>query len=321
MYIHRAVIDANVINARQSIPAMNDLEALHRAGVLEICQTSVLPVEFMNAPTLQRSKATIYEVLGGPNWIGHSELTVGAGRRSRFDDIYYAVFGRPWRKVGPSQDEIDSNALRDAIHVDISWINRVDFFLTNDGAILRSRDQLYAVGIDVRIQRPEECLAELTHHFLGAFGTVEPEALAERLRRLPPILLGSNASAHWSFRDTESGETLLEAGTDGNTVSVACKLYDSTGDFVVCLVANQALRVERDDLFVWVRGTETRPSILLGDQRCDRFAAAYRGEVLLSGRICPSGHALIEGKFHNSAGRLVLSIDRAGMSLTGAAMN
>ena len=299
---------------------MNRLEALEQAGVLEIYQTSVLPIEFNNAPLLQKHKAAVYEVLGGANWINHSELTINVGRASRFDDIYHTTFGKFWRKRGPFQNEFDAQSLRDAIHLDICWIDRVDFFLTNDKRIRQCRERLSAAGFDVFIQQPEECLAQLTTYFVGVCGTSDPVVLAEELRRLPPILLGSNACAQQSFQDVEVGETFLEVRAEGGNVAIWCKLHDSKGQPVIAFAANRAFSVERDEVGVYVRSTEARPSILLGDQRCDRFTVACQGQVYLSGRVCPSGHVLLEGQFHSANGRLVLSIDKANLRLTNAVM-
>src|SRR4051794_4705993 len=97
MYIHRIVIDANRINTRNDLPAMNRLEQFHDANIVELLRTSTLAVEF--APWKQGlEKALKYTELGGHlvyaavnNQIPDSQW--GSGRDSRFVELNTLIFG------------------------------------------------------------------------------------------------------------------------------------------------------------------------------------------------------------------------------------
>ena len=125
MYIHRAVIDTMIVGLTGN--AMKKLEAFEKAGILEICQTSVLPIEQTSPPHKKISEK--YEILGGTNWIEHTTLSVETGRRSNFKKIYNSVFGKFWKRGGSRGEIIHQNSFRDAVHLDICWINQVDLGL------------------------------------------------------------------------------------------------------------------------------------------------------------------------------------------------
>jgi hypothetical protein len=136
MYIHRVVIDANRINTRGAIEAMNRLETFHDAGLVEIFQTSTLPVEFRSWPR-GIDKARNYTVIGGNSMVyltdsnvADSSLGAGAGE-SRFMEIHDVVFGAP-----ASAEDVRVGNMRDALHIDQADQHDADFFVADDGAIL-----------------------------------------------------------------------------------------------------------------------------------------------------------------------------------------
>jgi hypothetical protein len=77
------------------------------------------------------------------------------GCESRFMEIHRIVFGEP-----ASAEKKRINDMRDALHIDLANQQDVDFFITDEKAILRAAPGLAANGIHTRICTAENCAAE-----------------------------------------------------------------------------------------------------------------------------------------------------------------
>ena len=64
MYLLRLVVDANCLNAKGRIPAMNELQLYHEAGAIEFIVTSTLAAE-VDRESCQAVKARTYQSVGG----------------------------------------------------------------------------------------------------------------------------------------------------------------------------------------------------------------------------------------------------------------
>ncbi len=64
MYQLRLVVDANCLNAKGRLPAMNELQRYHEAGAIELIVTSTLAAE-VDRDSSQAAKARAYQSVGG----------------------------------------------------------------------------------------------------------------------------------------------------------------------------------------------------------------------------------------------------------------
>lgn len=331
LYIYRIVIDANVINARGKVPAMPELESFFDLGVIEILKTSALGIELQGYKP-GKEKAKSYGTIYGDNWLGHVQPSVWAGRKSNFKTIYETLWGKMWKKGGASRDRIHHQSLRDAIHLDICWINQVDFFVTDEKAIIARREALYAQGFDVKIVRPLECLACIKDDFQQDFGTDNVTIISKRIQETRRILLGSNSCEVAFIQDLETGETLFRTHWIDGQLHIEANLYDSSGAAVAKLRPHQQPEILYPDVslssqdggprvFYIINPAIPCPKIeqylRIGNDPSSQFVIVKRGEIILSGHIVPTGHVLFEGKFFNARGVVVAEIEKKSLKYYG----
>jgi hypothetical protein len=232
MYIHRVVIDANRINARRGIDAMNRLEEYHKVGAIELLQTSTLPIEFLTAAALQRNKAREYDVIGGSSLVYLTNSNVAdaypgtSGRESRVWEIQRLVFGT----VTFATESIRVQSQRDCLHLDQAWQHGADYFITDDKKLRDGASALAAAGINLRVCTAEDCKDNITEYFSRHYGTSEPSSLASLLSNEGPILVGSNSTAGVSFRDGTSGEELLAFDLSEIRINVRATIRSPVGE-------------------------------------------------------------------------------------------
>jgi len=332
LYIYRMVIDTNCINARGTLPEMNELESFFKLCIIEIVKTSALTIEIQGYSE-GREKAKSYGTLYGDVWIDHTEKwSLGVGRKSNFELIYRTLWGKKWKKGGVSQDEIHKQSLRDAIHLDICWINRADFFVTNEKAIIGKREELYRQGFDVKIVTPAECIACVTATFKQDFGTDDVALISKRIHDAHPILLGSNECRVAFIQDPKTGETLFRTHWIDNQLHIEANIYDSTGVALVRLKPKHEPVVLHADAAVGLHNVGSKTFYIInpetpnplveqylriGDSPASQFAVEKGGEIFLSGHIVPSGHIVFEGMFFNDRGELVAEIEKKSLKYFG----
>src|SRR5687767_4687198 len=135
MYIHRIVFDANQIGDDR--PGIDQLASYDDAGLIELLQTSTLPVEFRTWEQ-GRLRTKQYPVIGGSALVyvagtNTPDAQPGtAGGESRFIEIQNKIFGQD----GTSEKK-RLHDTRDALHLNQATQHDVDFFITNDIRILR----------------------------------------------------------------------------------------------------------------------------------------------------------------------------------------
>ena len=186
MYIYRIVIDTNRINARGNCKAMNRLEELHKAGVVEIFQTSTLKTELIPYPP-GLEKAKDYTTIGGGNsWQlpGNNMLVSNGGTpsiESQVMQIQNIIFGQHKRFI--------RNNFIDALHIDQANQNDADFFVTDEKKILNSASRLSEAGIRTHICTDKFCETEILKYFELHYKTSDAQRLSELLQETGPILL------------------------------------------------------------------------------------------------------------------------------------
>jgi hypothetical protein len=315
MYIHRIVIDANQINTRGKLEAMNQLEALHNAGVVEIYQTSTLQYEFQKW-TPGKNKAKQYTVISGNihflSNVGNFPYCVPgtSGCDSKFHEILREVFGS-----FSSDKEKPDHDMRDALHIDQANQHDADFFITDEKAILRSASALYDLGITPKICSAEDCLSTITAYFNKSYGTSDLLALTHRLNQEGPIFLGSNICANTAIMDLKSNEILLAFKITNSGVIIKSTIRAEDGTRLLDIEPNQPFSFTAPGAEI---SMETGPApILLGEQYCRSFAITASGYPRLAGRMLKNGRLLIyTASLFNKAGHRVLHIERDSIALS-----
>lgn len=333
MYIPRYVIDANVINSRGGLEAMNELERLHRIRVIELLKTTTLDAEFRLAPP-QQEKAENYRILGsaGPAYFTGGRLPDamwGAPpRASRFSEIHNVVFGRPF--PANTVDDNNKRSIRDALHLDQCWSNMADAFITNDRAILNSRDELLALGFDFEIQNPEECLVSTRRALEGWYGSIDEPNLLRAIGDLSrPILIGSNSSGPLSI-STDALGPLLALGLGEDHLTLEAHLRDEKGSPLVCCMPNKKTEFHERSIAIKSCVINAAPNIVLGCHPVEHFSVVrvavdsppgwqQSDKVLLAAFVARSGHFVFyHGEFRDADGRIVATISKQHLRLTGA---
>jgi hypothetical protein len=318
MYIHRIAIDANRINARGGIPEMTVLERYHDAQVIEIVQTSTLKADFLTGPAMYREKAAKYRTIGssGDFYVGDgsvADAVPGAtGTDSRWSEILRIIF--PKRAANPSvQDR------RDALHVDQAMQNAVDWFVTEDDAIIQAQPNLLAAGIDLRIGDAPNVLAAIEGYFQSRHGTLDVDVLRTELIRdfhSHPVIVGSNCVGIWELTDPTSGESVFFTRVVGDLLGIGAVLRDSNGQRLVTIEPGAAPKFECPGPSLILMGGESH--LLVGEQPCMNFAVSFEGRTMLEGRVARSGHIVISrGFFRSSTGATLATINRESLTLRG----
>lgn len=149
----RIVIDANCINARNSLPAMTELENLHNKGIVRIEKIDVLDTEFQFPKTfrLGLKKSSNY----------NENIGLGVWDNSRWDHCFWAsdddeekltkLLSALWGEK--KRSEYSKNEIRDVMHILTAIRSGADFFVTNEKILLEKGKFL-----EIKVCSPEECL-------------------------------------------------------------------------------------------------------------------------------------------------------------------
>lgn len=323
MYVHRIIIDANQINTRGGILAMNSLEALHAVGLVEIYQTSTLPIEFHNWER-GRTKASNYTVVGGSNMTflasgGRPDSSPGTpSKESRFMAIHQMVFGEP-----NESENRRNHDMRDALHIDQANQNHADFFVTDEKAMLRASPSLRTAGIDTLVCSAEACLQAVQDYFTNAYGTTDIPTLQSTLQMSGPILLGSNSCGGSAFVDHETGETLLAFLCTNHGATIMARIRTPDGRLSLSIDPGKPLQFHDPGLRVH---SEVGPSpIQIGDKTCRSFSintADAKPEPVMAARWLRNDRLLFyQLTMHSASGRLAVRVDRSDLRLSGVTVN
>jgi hypothetical protein len=152
---------------RQRDADLNKLEEWHLKGLIEIVRTDVMDTEFLKASPRRResfmNKSSRYR----------EDMGVGTYDHSRWD---HAVFGGSYDRNYPrdemlrilfpgfeniSDEDEESRAIRDAMHLATHHMHKRDFFVTNDKHFIAARDALRE-RFGLVILTPEECVSRLS---------------------------------------------------------------------------------------------------------------------------------------------------------------
>lgn len=330
VYVHRIVLDANVINGRGNLTAMNEIESMFRMGLVELLKSNVLDKEFESF-RLGFEKARQYENIGGLNLAGHIPkghfFFTGGRRKSLFAEIYKTLWGDFWKKGGSEKDQ--RNSLRDVLHMDAAWMTGADIFITSEGALLAKQKDLEKLGFDVRLVTPEDCLNYLHEVFRNNYDSNDVSAIAARLRRSPPILLGSNSCFEFCCKDRAIDEVLFQTEWRANRLYITGNLRDSKGQKCVTLSpeadpkihnASTTVSCSNSSPFLHVMvsnsgATASSQYLRVGAVATSSFRVAAEDEELCWGHLLPSGHLSLQGTFYDSKGFPVVRITRNELTI------
>ncbi len=294
---------------------MTALEHLHQSGLVEIFQTSTLPVEFQNWP-LGKEKAAGYAVLGGSTTAcltpGNLDSLLGTPSHiSLFLQIHNIAFGG-----------IDThhriNDLRDALHIDQANQNHTDFFVTNEKQLLAANASLRSIGVEVSICDADDCLSAILESFKRDYGTSQPSDLTEILADSGPIFLGSNSCGGTEFVDNISGESLLGFVRTDNGAALCATLRTSEGHLGLSIIPGVPLRFHVPALRIY---GETGPSpFLVGNETCRSFSIVDQNEqAVMAARMLRNGRLMFyQLKLRNQLGEVVVALDRGELSVRDA---
>ncbi len=323
-YIQTVVIDANVINARNNINAMNEIENFFALGIIQMEKTSALNVEFKNHYNLGEVKASLYGTIYGPNWIGHTDgLLSGGERESLMEKIYSIIWGKVWMKGNSDQKAYLERSFRDAIHLDISYMNCIDYFITNEKILIEKRNELNANGIDVNIVTPEECLKALKENIKQDTGTDDPKLVSIILSKFYPLVLGSNDCTNVNIQDPKDEEILFRTYWDNDILQIEATVYSKEGKKLSQIYPNSEPIIFDDDSYVHVsdpapkeykisvnKNTIVGQYLRIANNSCSHFTIGDRSNNYLVGRILPSGHLSLNGSIYNKQGDLIVEINK-----------
>src|SRR5437588_9191065 len=226
MYIHRVAIDVNRVNARGQLPAMNELEQMHDACLIEIVCTSTITTDLHHYPAGE-TKVQKYDRIHASGMFYLTETHVPDAtpgpvlQKSRFFEIYTSIFGNPQ----PQQSASQLRSLRDALHIDQCWSNMVDYFVTEETALHG------CANMDFTICDAPECVDHLRSYFRNSMGTTDIAQLSKVLAEHGPIILGSNSTGAFECRlPNDDDDTLLKVEISPGKIGVSCTIRMIEGE-------------------------------------------------------------------------------------------
>lgn len=321
MYIYRIVIDANCINARSGILEMTCLEEYHDAGLIEILQTSTLPVEFDKAPLQQAKKANKYGVVGGCGYTyipgeKKSQSIPGAGvRLSKMEGLMDGIFGL--RLKG----DAFKRALRDILHIDQAYQNDADVFVTNDKRLLEARTLLKRLGIELEVLAPAECLSKIMTNFEKNYGTSELARLREKLHTHGPIVLGSNSSFGLTIHESRYGESLIDLRFVEDHLLIKAKLRGADGQLLMELAPDAGPVIHDRDTSLTTFG---KGPLRCSEKACYQFTAWHCHVPILAARTTHNNPRRVifnRMLLRNKAGNVSVHINKEVLKLQDARLN
>jgi hypothetical protein len=317
MYIHRIVIDANRINTRKDSAAMNRLEALHDANIVEILRTTTLAAEFSTWKPGQEKAKKFSEIGGGQVHLTGSRIPDsrwGSGLETRFLELNELIFGPGY----PPDEKRRTRNLRDALHVDQACLHEADFFVTDDQAILASNDKLMSAGFMIRICTAEECLELIDDYHSAHYKTTDIASLSSMLGDLGPILLGSNSIDSFGIIG-KNGETLLSITVANGLAALSAAIRTSSGKLSLSIEPKVPPTFFDNDSALF--GNFGPSPLLVGDKAFRDFGVTVRGAQVLSARILKCNRIMIvSASMFDDSGQVAVQISRDRLELNGAGL-
>jgi hypothetical protein len=288
MYIHRIIIDANCINAKGRLDAMNELESYHSAGLVEILKTTTLDAEFRTAP-LRKAKGKKYLTIGGAgvaqmgNDRAPDAMPGAVTGDSQFYHYYIEIFGE--HKTGADR----RRSLRDCLHIDQAILNNSDYFVTYERALIEGGKKVEAIRNNIEILTPEACLKTIQNYFKNNYGTCRADDLVTRLNSAGPVILGSNTTFGFSIQDPTNGDVLLSSFIKDGSLVIEVQVRNEDGDLILDIVEGKKTEFHSNGASVRLMG---HGPLVVGENSCNQMCIGKAGYAYLAVRAISSGRVL-----------------------------
>jgi hypothetical protein len=314
MYQLRLVVDANCLNAKGKLSAMNELQRYHEAGAIELIVTSTLAAE-VDRESSQAAKARTYQSVGGHMFSiqgvpGMQSMQGATLRPSRMGLLHSKLFPHSLRGHALTR------AIRDCLHVDQAQMNAADIFVTSDKRLHRAQEVLQSVSVPLAVESPERALVLVKNHVRARIGTDDLQRTKAHVDGLGPVILGSNSVGNCSFRTDQDAESLLAFRVENGLLHVSGTLRDETGQIVIVLRPGSSpeFPVHKASLTQVARGP-----LLVSSEPFGSFVVEIDDHPVLAVRTSHTGRAVVFAmELRDDTGRLLAFIQNESLTLQGA---
>jgi hypothetical protein len=287
MYIHKIVIDANRINAKGGQEAMNQLEAYHDAGLIELLKTSTLNNEFSKDSNF-RKKAEKYQTISGNGYMagldgGHPEVLQGGIIGKPFFSLFRKIF--PEKKTGKDL----RNSIRDSLHIEQAILNYCDYFITDEKRLKQGGKDIPEINDRITVISDEACLEDIRNYFLTHYGSADPEILGNELKTTGPIILGSNSCHGFRVADSTTRDLILSAHIENGELLVNAVFFDDEGTKQLEIIPRQCSVFSSDALSISCGG---RGGIVIGESAINHFMIGSENKIRLAARVTHVGRVV-----------------------------
>ncbi|MCK9986368.1 MAG: hypothetical protein AzoDbin1_02840 [Azoarcus sp.] len=314
MYQLRLVVDANCLNAKGRLPAMNELQLYHEAGAIELIVTSTLAAE-IDPGSSQAAKARTYQSVGGRMFSiqgvpGMQSMQGATLRSSQMALLHARLF--PHALEGHAL----TRAVRDCLHIDQAQMNAADIFVTSDKRLHNAAEVLQSVSVPLAVASPERALIMVKDHVRTRIGTDDLQRTKAYVDGLGSIILGSNSVGNCSFTLGQPPETLLAFRVENGLLQVSGALRDDTGQVGIVLRPGQSpeFPIHKASLTHVGRGP-----LLVSSEPCASFVVEFDHRPVLAVRTSHTRRAVVFAmELRDSAGRVVAFVQNESLTLQGA---
>jgi len=292
------------------MPAMNELESYHRAGLVEILKTTTLNVEFRTAPR-QKEKASQYFMIGGSPVQGEHGMESMWGAvsgESNFYRYYLEIFGNSGDK------NHNQRSLRDCLHIDQAILNNTNYFVTNEKILIQAGQNIQTIRDAIEISTPENCLEKIQGYFYSNYRTSNVSDLIKIGENNGPVILGSNTSVGFNINNPVSGEVYLSSYIDNRNLVIEGSLRNKCGDLVL-EISNGKSTFHGNDAKITCVG---KGPIVIGEKSFLQVLIYSDDEPYVSARTLSSGKVLFDriNIYSNDSSRYA-RINRETLELKG----
>lgn len=314
MYQLRLVVDANCLNAKGRLPAMNELQRYHEAGAIELIVTSTLAAE-VDRESSQAAKARTYQSVGGRMFSiggvpGMQSMQGATLRPSRMRLLHSKLF--PHYLGGHAL----TRAIRDCLHVDQAQMNAADIFVTSDKRLHRAQEILQSVSVPLAVDSPERALVRVKDHVRANVGTDDLQSTKAYVDGLGPVILGSNSVGNCSFRIGQHADILIAFRVENGLLHVSGTLRDKTGQIAIVLRPGSSpeFPVHKASLTQVGRGP-----LLASSEPFGSFVVEIDDHPVLAVRTSHTGRAIVFAmELRDDTGRVVATVQNESLALQGA---
>lgn len=314
MYQLRLVVDANCLNAKGRLPAMNELQRYHEAGAIELIVTSTLAAE-VDRESSQAAKVRTYQAVGGHMFSiqgvpGMQSMQGATLRTSRMELLHSRLFPHSLRGHALTR------AIRDCLHVDQAQMNAADIFVTNDKHLHGAQDILQSVSVPLTVASPERALIIVKDHVRASIGTDELQRTKAHVDGLGPVILGSNSVGNCSFTAGQHADTLLAFRLENGLLHVSATLRDENGQIAIVLRPGSSpeFPVHKASLSQVGRGP-----LLVSSEPFGSFVVQMDDHPILAVRTSHTRRAIVFAmELRDDTGRVVASVENESLTLQGA---